>query len=193
MNSVATDTSLLMASIVAGLVLLYPFRRHQAGVGSSHNVRLAVYRKLLAELERERLLGLFSDDQADYARAEVARRLLVANDNNPPCVYRFSPHQWTIASMVVLFGATFVLYFSIGSRDLPSHESRPIALGMDVTAAVANAEQADRKNPDDGSAWDMRGPTYHQIAGLAGVETAYHNVIRMLGQARHASMVSPKR
>ncbi|WP_436286228.1 c-type cytochrome biogenesis protein CcmI [Rhizobium sp. LjRoot258] len=165
-----TETILMMVTIAAGLILLYPFRRGAKSVDRSHRVELAVYRNQLKELERDRLVGLFSDEQADYVRAEIARRLFAANDNSRLRSHRPTSHPWTLASMFVFLGAAFFLYLSIGRPDLPSHpfERQASAQGMDVTAVIANIEQAATQHPDDGDASDMPvGPSPARLDGLA--------------------------
>jgi cytochrome c-type biogenesis protein CcmH len=169
-NSVLTETILMMVTIVAGLILLYPLRRSPKSFDGSHRAELAVYRDQLKELERDRLMGLFSDEQAEYVRAEIARRLFATNDDNRLHSHRPMSHPWTLASMFVFLGAAFFLYLSIGRPDLPSHpfERQATAVGMDLTAIVANAEQPVTQHPDDGDASDMPlAPRPARLDGLA--------------------------
>jgi cytochrome c-type biogenesis protein CcmH len=170
MNSVLTETILMMVTIAAGLILLYPFIRSPKSAHRSQQVQLAVYRDQLRELERDRLMGLFSDEQAEYVRAEIARRLFAADGNSLPRSHCSTSHQWILASMFAILGAAFVLYRSIGRPDLPSHplERQASTLGMDVTAVVANAEQAATRALDDADARDMLlGPRPARLDGLA--------------------------
>jgi cytochrome c-type biogenesis protein CcmH len=169
MNSVLIETILVMVTIAAGLILLYPFRRGAKSVDGSRRVELAVYRNQLKELERDRVVGLFSDEQADYVRAEIARRLFAVNDNTRLRSHRPTSHPRTLASMFVLLGAAFLLYLSIGRPDLPAHpfERQASAAGMQLTAVAANTEQAAAQHPDDGDASDM--PPEPSAARLDGV------------------------
>ena len=165
-----TQTILMTVTIAAGLILLYPLRRSPKSVDGSHRMELAVYRNQLKELERDRLLGLFSDEQADYVQAEIARRLFAANDNSHPRGHRPMSHPWILASMFVFLGAAFLLYLFIGRPDLPSHpfERQASAPSMDAAAVVASAEQAVTQHPDDGDASQMPlGPSAARLDGLA--------------------------
>ncbi|WP_425347647.1 c-type cytochrome biogenesis protein CcmI [Sinorhizobium mexicanum] len=165
-----TETILMVVTIAAGLILLYPFMRSQKSVDGSHRVQLAVYRDQLTELERDRLMGLFSDEQAEYVRAEIARRLFAADDNSRVRSHRPTRRPWTLASMFALLGAAFLLYLSIGRPDLPSHpfEHQANVLGMDITAVAANAEPAATQPLDDADARDMLlGPSPARLDGLA--------------------------
>ncbi|TBC03073.1 c-type cytochrome biogenesis protein CcmI [Rhizobium ruizarguesonis] len=165
-----TETILMVATIAAALVLLYPFRRGAKSADGRHRVELAVYRNQLKELERDRLIGLFNDEQADYVRAEIARRLFAANDNSHLRSHRPASHPRTLASMFVFLGAAFLLYLSIGRPDLPARpfERRASAQGRDVTAVIANIEQAATQHPDDGDASDMpEGPSPARLDRLA--------------------------
>ena len=169
MNIVLTETILMMLTIAAGLILLYPLRRSPKSVDGSQRVQLAVYHDQLKELECDRLMGLVSDEQADYVRAEIARRLFTANDSNRLRSHRPTSHPWTLASMFAFLGAAFVLYLFIGRPDLPSHpfEHQAGALGMDVTTVIADAEQAVTQHLDDGDASDMPpGPSPRALMAL---------------------------
>ncbi|WP_131873558.1 MULTISPECIES: c-type cytochrome biogenesis protein CcmI [unclassified Bradyrhizobium] len=134
---------IMLVTMAAGLILLYPLRRRPRSVDGSHNVELVVYHDQLKELERDRLTGLFSDEQAAYVRTEIAQRLLAAKESSRPCGHFSTSHPWTRASILVSLSAAFLLYSSIGRPDLPSHpfEHQAGTLGMDVTAVVANAKQ----------------------------------------------------
>ncbi|MEK1927775.1 MAG: c-type cytochrome biogenesis protein CcmI, partial [Rhizobium giardinii] len=70
--------AILTAAVAA--VLLLPLLRAAAGaeVPQSHDVE--VYRDQLEELMRDEKNGLISGEDAEFARAEVARRLLAATE-----------------------------------------------------------------------------------------------------------------
>ena len=70
--------SVLTAAVAVALLL--PLMRAEAhtDIPQSHDVE--VYRDQLAELQRDTANGLISGDEAEFARAEVARRLLAANE-----------------------------------------------------------------------------------------------------------------
>ena len=63
------------------IALMYPLMRKTEVAESRRDGEVAVYRDQLAELERERQAGLIGDTQAEYARAEIGRRLLAAADD----------------------------------------------------------------------------------------------------------------
>src|ERR1700712_3499382 len=66
--------AVLTASV--GAILLYPLLRGAQAAVPDRAGEVAVYRDQLAELDRDLAGGLISAEQADYARAEIGRRLL---------------------------------------------------------------------------------------------------------------------
>src|SRR5215217_6562575 len=70
--------SILTAAVAVALLLPLMRADVRTEIPQSHDVE--VYRDQLAELKRDAANGLISGDEADLARAEVARRLLAASD-----------------------------------------------------------------------------------------------------------------
>lgn len=162
MYSLLIVITLTMVTIAAGFILIYPFRRGAKLAGGGSRVELAIYRSQLDELERDRLVGLLSAEQADYIRAEIARRLFASSDDSSLRSHRPNSHPWTVASILGFLGAAIVLYLSIGRPDLPSHpfKSQASSRGIDT------AEHAIAKQVDGGSAM-MLGANPARLDGLA--------------------------
>src|SRR5262245_53007850 len=104
---------------------------------------LAVYRDQLDEIERDRSSGLIGKPEAEAARVEVARRLIVAADSAEfaPSLPIGSP-LWrrraiVIATMVFLPLVSLGLYLAIGSPQLPGQplEARLRAVHQDRSVA----------------------------------------------------------
>jgi cytochrome c-type biogenesis protein CcmH len=77
----------VMTAVVAAL-LLYPLLRGAKAAADSREGEVAVYRDQLAELDRDSLGGLISAEEAEYARAEIGRRLIAASSAVAPAERR---------------------------------------------------------------------------------------------------------
>ncbi len=98
---------------------------------------IEVYRDQLRELERDAARGTLGPQEAEGARAEVARRLLAADAAARPA--RAVPrHRWLGAALVSLpvIALSLVTYFAIGA---PGYADLPLA---DRIAAIEAARAA---------------------------------------------------
>lgn len=121
MNSLPTVSVLVALTFVTGILLIYPFRRRVNGSQKSGQMEFVVYRDQLKELERDRSMGLLSEEQAGYIRAEIARRVFAANDNLHKEEPRLASRPLTLGAMLLIVGSSFFLYLLIGRPELPSH------------------------------------------------------------------------
>lgn len=176
--------SVLTAAVAVALLL--PLMRAEAhtDIPQSHDVE--VYRDQLAELQRDTANGLISGDEAEFARAEVARRLLAANEAVEAAA-PVSPRRanWIAQMAVIVFLplAGLCLYLATGRPDLPD---APLAMrlanpGEDINILVAKAEQHLVQNPEDGAGWDILAPIYYREGRMEDAGAAYQNAIRILG------------
>lgn len=182
--------ALLTAAVAA--VLFVTLARAGREPAADRAGELAVYRDQLAELERDREGGLIGADEAEYAKAEIGRRLLAAaggrQDENTDAA---SPRSLSATALVVICLVPAIglsLYLNLGSPNLPD---QPLAArlanpGNNMALLVAKAEQHLAQNPEDGSGWDLLAPIYFKAMRLGDAELAYRNAIRLLG-------VSPER
>jgi cytochrome c-type biogenesis protein CcmH len=65
-----------LLTVFVAVLLLSPLLRASARATRYDEGEAAVYRDQLRELERDKASGLISAEDADYARAEIGRRLL---------------------------------------------------------------------------------------------------------------------
>ncbi len=174
----------VMTAVVAA-ILLYPLLRGAKAADDSRAGEAAVYRDQLRELERDLAGGLISADEAEYARAEVGRRL-IAVSNTPATVSgrKSGRHRLAEAFVLLLLPAMgLCLYVAMGRPDLPSQplEARLANPGNDMAVLVAKAERHLAQNPDDGKGWDVLAPIYFSTMRVDDAEAAYRNAIRLLG------------
>lgn len=176
----------LLTAAVA-IVLTYPLMRSNGLTDTARDGEVAVYRDQLAELQRERESGLIGETEAEYARAEIGRRLLAAASGKPGEASAISPRKHNaLASIVTLLLPLMglCLYLYMGSPNTPD---MPLAArlekpGNDMNLMIAKAERHLAQNPDDGAGWDVLAPIYFKTMRLGDAEMAYRNAIRLQGE-----------
>ncbi|WP_421362869.1 c-type cytochrome biogenesis protein CcmI [Agrobacterium rosae] len=176
----------LLTAAVA-IVLTYPLMRSSGVADTARDGEVAVYRDQLAELQRERESGMIGETEAEYARAEIGRRLLAAASGKTGEVSAISPRKHNaLASIVtVLLPLTgLCLYLFMGSPDMPDMplQARLEKPGNDMNLMIAKAERHLAQNPDDGAGWDVLAPIYFKTMRLGDAEMAYRNAIRLQGE-----------
>ncbi|XAZ24586.1 c-type cytochrome biogenesis protein CcmI [Sinorhizobium sp. B11] len=175
--------AVLTAAVAA--ILLYPLLRGAKTVEDTHAGEVAVYRDQLRELDRDLSGGLISADEAEYARAEIGRRLIAVSGAAPAELRKPARHHRLTEAFIVLLLPVIglCLYMNTGRPDLPSQplEARLANPGNDMAVLVAKAERHLAQNPDDGKGWDVLAPIYFSTMRVSDAETAYRNAIRLLG------------
>ncbi|MBW9052931.1 c-type cytochrome biogenesis protein CcmI [Rhizobium mesosinicum] len=175
--------AVLTAAVAA--ILLYPLLRGAKAAEDTRAGEAAVYRDQLRELDRDLSSGLISADEADYARAEIGRRLIAVSGTVTAEARKPARHHRLTEAFIVLLLPVIglCLYINTGRPDLPSQplEARLANPGNDMAVLVAKAERHLAQNPDDGKGWDVLAPIYFGTMRLSDAETAYRNAIRLLG------------
>ncbi|WP_456301820.1 c-type cytochrome biogenesis protein CcmI [Rhizobium ruizarguesonis] len=178
---------ILVAALTAALavILLYPLLR---GAKAADNIRAgetAVYRDQLRELDRDLDGGLITPEEADYARAEIGRRLIAVSADEPAETPKPARHhRFTEAFVLLLLPVLgLCLYLTTGRPDLPSQplEARLENPGNDVAVLITKAERHLAEKPDDGKGWDVLAPIYFRTMRVNDAQVAYRNAIRLLG------------
>lgn len=177
--------AILTAAVAA--VFLVTLARGSRPAVDDRAGEIAVYRDQLTELERDRGLGLISAQDAEYAKAEIGRRLIAVAgdaDKDADCP---APRGGITATGVVMTALVpavgLSLYLLLGSPQLPDQplEARLANPGNNMALLVAKAERHLAENPKDGAGWDLLAPIYFRSMRLADAELAYRNAIRFLG------------
>jgi cytochrome c-type biogenesis protein CcmH len=178
---------ILLAAMTAAVaaILLYPLLRGAKSVDDGRAGEAAVYRDQLRELDRDLAGALISAEEAEYARAEIGRRLIAASNTVPRKILKTASHR-RLAEILVLLLLPVLgigLYTVMGRPDLPSQplDARYLNPGNDMGILVAKAERHLAQNPDDGKGWDVLAPIYFGAMRVEEAEAAYRNAIRLLG------------
>ncbi len=182
---------LIFAALTGAVIwaLLRPLktaRERQAG-GSE----VALYRDQLAELSRDVERGLIGENEAEAARIEISRRLIVAADaaereSAAPAASRGSRRLAIVAIVVALPVFSLALYLTLGSPELPD---MPFTARMDkpvtelpLDALVLKVEQHLKDNPEDLRGWEVVAPGYMRQGRFAEAAGAWSRAIAIGGE-----------
>ncbi|MET0358050.1 MAG: c-type cytochrome biogenesis protein CcmI, partial [Pararhizobium sp.] len=179
----------VMTATVSALLLLPLLRAGgPSPVAGQHDAE--VYRDQLEELKRDARNGLIAPEEAELARAEIARRLLAASatadkdkaQNGASSAGRAN-RLAQAAVIVVLPVVGLCLYLTTGSPELPD---APLAArladpGDDIELLIAQAEKQLAANPDDGAGYDVLAPIYYRSGRFDDAVSAFSNAIRLNG------------
>ncbi len=170
-----------------------------AAVAPAHDRRF--YEAQIAEIERQRTLGLMGETEAAAARTEAARRLLAAAETVAPAPAGSSAaFRRRFAAVAVLVGMPAIalpVYIARGAPDLPGfalatrEKPRPTPGGqVDVASAVQQIEAHLQRNPDDGRGHEVIAPVYLRMGRHEDAVRSYAAALRVLGPSadRHASL-----
>ncbi|HWU62457.1 MAG TPA: c-type cytochrome biogenesis protein CcmI [Ensifer sp.] len=182
----------IIVSCVTALLavaLLAPLLRRSATAGGEHSHDVEVYRDQMSEVDRDAAAGLISAEEAEYARAEIGRRLLTSADKaskETQALAKTGRHPLAQAFIILLLPAIGIgLYLYAGSPGVPD---APLAArlanpGTDVALLLAKAENHLIQNPDDGAGWDLVAPIYLRNRRPGDAVNAYRQAIRIRGES----------
>lgn len=179
---VSCVTALLAAALIA------PLTRRTVASSGEHSHDVEVYRDQMAEVDRDAAAGLISAEQADYARAEIGRRLIASADKADKETAPVASRRHPLAQVFVILLLPVLgvgLYLLTGSPGLPD---APLAArlanpGNDLGLLLAKAENHLIQHPDDGAGWDLVAPIYLRNQRSGDAANAFRQAIRILGES----------
>lgn len=176
--------ALALMTLVAAAAVLWPLSRRSNLVGGSD---VEVYRDQLAEIERDRGLGLLPAGEANAARAEVARRLLAAADQDGMPAKHTAGNRRAVA-VLALVGMPVLaagFYSVLGSPSLPS---APLSARLNkpmeqrsIEGLIAEVERRLEANPEDRRGWEVLAPVYQRLGRYDDLVKARRAVLRLAG------------
>ena len=186
-----------MTALVA-LVLILPLARASSSGAAEAEAQdrakeQAVYRDQLRELDRDQKDGLINATEADYARAEIGRRLLAVSAGGIDAeagesVTKKRPLRRRLAEIAVIMALPVVgvpLYLLVGAPGVPGQpiEERLANPGENLDLLLAKVERHLLQEPDDGKGWDLVAPIYYRNGIYDKAVDAYRNAIRLEGKS----------
>lgn len=174
---------------VSALILIHPLlRKGEVVEAYGYEGEVAVYQDQLTELAREKDAGIIGDAEAEYARAEIGRRLIAASEAAQSSKKQVSSsvlHKLSIGLVVLLIPAIGLgFYISEGQpnyRDMPL-QARLDNPGDNLDLLVAKVERHLAQNPSDGNGWELLAPIYFRAQKYAEAQDAFQNAIQYLGE-----------
>jgi len=196
-------------TLVVLVLIVTPLLRPKA-VGDD-NPDIAIYRAQLSEIDRDLERDLLAADEAERARAEIARRLLAANKEARPQAGAAAPARLTPLIIVSIAAVlSFGLYYSLGAPgygDMPlnarlaaSEEMRanrpdqaaleaaapappPVDLPENYVAAIDQLRIIAPSRPNDLEAWERLAFHEVELRNYAGAANAQEQAIAIKGNA----------
>ncbi len=168
----------------ATAILLHPLSTGGRKAASVKADAGKVYRDQLFELDEDIASGRISPGEYELAKAETARRLFKAADDNRPAQTAQRSDRWLKHAIAVFLPLlSIALYVSLGSPDLPS---RPLAIrlaepGEDLAILVKKMEDHLAGQPEDGRGWDVIAPVYLKMGRVEDAAKAYRAALRLGG------------
>lgn len=200
--------AVMSAAVVA--MLMHPLLARPPTEATSAEGTSAVYRDQLAEIDTEQSRGLIGEDEAEFARREIARRLIAsadANDGQRPSALPYAtPLNTATAASVAAAppprrGAAVVSAFAIAAvvplvalglylvTGAPGVPSQPLAerqttptVPAETASLVAAVEARLKQDPEDGRGWDVIAPVYMRLARYPEAAHAFDRALRLLGE-----------
>jgi cytochrome c-type biogenesis protein CcmH len=178
--------AIALLTAAAIMAVLMPLGRARARDDGASEAR-RVYLQQLEELKRDRAEGRIGAEEAESARAEIARRLIADDARAPETVSENARARraTAVAALVGIPVLSLTLYLGLGAPALPG---RPLAARLadpaatdDIEVLVRKVEDHLAKSPEDGRGWDVIAPVYLRMGRAQEAATAYRNAIRLVG------------
>ncbi len=178
----------LMVALSAA-ILIWPLARRRS-TAARRDYDLAVYRDQLAELERDLAVGQLEPDQAEAAKAEIARRILAletqaedevaGGSSSSPVVTR----AIALAIILLLPAAALSIYWLQGEPGLPGlplaeRETAPQEIDSPNAAMIVQVKRRLADHPDDGEAWLLLAGLYRRDGLAVESAEAYRRVLAL--------------
>ena len=150
----------------------------------------AVYKDQLTEIDRDVAADLIGASEAQAARVEISRRLLVAADNQREPPSGSNVRLRRVAAVIALVGLPIVavgFYYPLGSPRLGDFPLAQRTRAPDATQPldnlVAQVEQHLQNNPTDARGWNVLAPVLARLGRYDDAVRAYHNSITYGGDS----------
>lgn len=184
-----------LLTLMSVAAALWPVLRPRSGGESSTEARIQATKRVLVdqldEIARDRERGLLNDDEAQNARAEVARRLIALDREAVPEASRTDKtagrlYPWAMIVLIPCLSIPLYLASGVpGAVDQPAPGSETVAAPSPEELAaiaefdkrIAEVEAHLAQNPDDVRGWQLIGPIYQRLGRYDDAARAYRNAL----------------
>jgi cytochrome c-type biogenesis protein CcmH len=180
----------LSIAVLAALLISAPLFMAGEVVSNASANDAEVYRDQISEIDRDEKSGLIAAGEAVQARAEIARRLIAASEQeaaDAPAGNLRRPAALLLVAFLclVLPAGGSLLYARMGS---PNEPDQPLAERMqsprpDINILIAKMENHLAESPEDGKGWELLAPIYMRQMRADDAAMAYRNTIKYLGES----------
>ncbi len=172
-------------SVIAVATMIWPLMRQQNSTLDWQSGALAIYADQLKEVDSDAKRGLIPSDDAQAAKLEIKRRMLVVNRGEKGGAQTST----RVGRGVVLFAGfatpllAAVVYFTIGAPGTPSlafaERQEERANAAEVTDLTDRLLQRLTTDPDGGptEGWVLLAQTYMRMGQYEGAVNAIENVV----------------
>ena len=173
--------------VTAGV--LYPLTRGNVTLSPESHYDREIYKARIEEIDNDLSIDRISSEEADAAKAEEGRRLIIStqSESKSKATKSTGSNRWTIIGSVVFLPIfTMAIYLLSGTPDLPD-QTLAARLSADperqsITNLLERAEVQLVKNPNDGRGWAVVAPVYLRLGRIDDAINAYRNIIRLMGE-----------
>jgi cytochrome c-type biogenesis protein CcmH len=175
-----------MAALLV-LALAWPLLRTRGAAPAAADYDRAVYRDQLSELELDRKRGLIDDTEAEAARREIERRLLLTEGGKNAAPGSAAPWLRRIGLVLVVVlppALGLGLYLPLGTPDLPDLQlaGRDPGGPAEVALLTGRLEARVADDPDDIEAHLVLAQVYERSRAFAKAAATYREAIALVGK-----------
>ena len=189
--SIGLAVALVGLTALALAMLLVPLFLRRHGPASRDAYNLAVYRDQLAEIERDLARGVLAAEEAEAARAEIARRILALKPAEAETGAAPIPRAVAIVAILLLPVAAWMLYWQLGSPALPDQPFAARTAGtppaaanpahIDMDEALARLGAHLKEHPEDLTGWLLLARSELGLGRYQEAAEAYRHAAELSG------------
>ncbi|MCF6344593.1 MAG: c-type cytochrome biogenesis protein CcmI, partial [Devosiaceae bacterium] len=148
------------------------------------------FKAQLRELEKDIKSGLISKEEAQGAKAELAREMIKIKSETNAKKHKREASALAISTPVFLISIilialfSFFIYYQVGKPNLPSAplalRATPEGQKIEIENAIKKVEERLKENPDDARGWAVIAPIYMRMQRFDESVIAYRNILRLL-------------
>jgi len=168
--------------------VIRPLVRPPSNSPNRRDYDLRVYRDQLREVERDLEVGLLKDNEAEFTKVEIQRRIIAATDaGNIEEIENMDSRLSAIVGIAVsLPFIGLALYLGLGSPDLiQTDESQTTAADhqdQDLSQLVRQLSARLESEPESVEGWVLLARSYREMGRFNEAQEAYQHALKLIGR-----------
>lgn len=180
----------MTVAVVALLAVPLAKRRGSDDRGVDHDrSNVELFRDQMAELERDRVQGILSEEQFEQARVELSQRLLAdvgtgSDTSGKAAISAGGPWRYAILACVPI--AAVLAYLVLGVPEAldpsitKSQQGAPADHARNIDQLAARLAERLQDNPDDTEAWVLLARSYQMLGKSAEAAKAFARAVELV-------------